>query len=130
MIQRLGVSIAVFLHALGTLIYFWRMANDPGHVYWHMYGWSLFFQTVQAIPLMLISFVCMNGSQCRFDKYFLLTEFIFTFILITCYILQYFEIMQRTHGLQISLTGLVIVSGMIIVSGCKNGYYKQHKNNG
>lgn len=127
MIKRVGISIILVIECLGMLIYFWRMSHDPLHIYWVQYGWTVFYDTSMMLPLSLLALLLAitdEKDRCIFDKYFLITIGLYTFTINMAVIAQYYNLIARTHGLQISTGGLIVATVLIVITAYKHGYYE------
>lgn len=115
------------LECTGMLIYFWRMAHDPQEIYWHQYGWTVFYLSSFLIPLSILPiFLALTEEKqrCIFDKYFLFTIGIYTFTINMAVIAQYYNLIAKTYGLQVSTGGLIVATILIVVTAYKHGYYE------
>lgn len=127
MVKKLGVSFILILHLTGMLVYFWRMSHDPGHIYWHEYGWTVFYDSSLMVPLMLLCFLFATTRQeerCVFDNNFLLINGIFTLLLNIAVIAQKYNLIQHTYGLQVTIFGIIVTTIMIIITSVRHGYIK------
>lgn len=127
MIKKLGVSLILECHCICSLIYFWRMSHDPGQMYWHQFGWSVYFNCIMILPTMLLSVLFSFTSDCEcslFDIHFLTIEIIFSSSLFVAFILQYLNILQHTYGYQICIAGIISATFLIIFNSVKHGYYR------
>lgn len=129
MIKRVGISFAFMLHSSGMFVYFWRMSHDPLQKYWKDYSWTVFYDLCIMVPYGFICLICALYSEVergRFDKYFLLVNSAFTLTLSLFVIMQKFNILEHTYGLQISSGGIGIALLMITVCLYRHGYFSNN----
>lgn len=115
------------LECTGMLIYFIRMANDPDKIYWHQYGWTVFYLSCLLIPLSILPIflaITDEKDRCIFDKYFLFTIGIYTFTINMAVIAQYYNLIAKTYGLSVSTGGLIVATVLIVFTAHRHGYYE------
>lgn len=122
--KTIGVSIAVILHTLGTAVYFWRMSNDPGQIYWKQFGWTVYFDCIMIMPLIILCFIfAFNFPKSMFDKELLIVEGVFSLSLFCAFILQNYGCIEHTYGYQLSLAAVGCTTLFILINGYRGGYY-------
>lgn len=123
--KKIAIPVILELHCLGMLIYFFRMSHDPAGIYWQQYGWTLFFDCANILPLVLLSLLLVfYDKRGLFDRQFLFIEAIFSISLMIAFVLQYCGMMKHTYGYQISICGIAITTFLIIFNILKHGYLK------
>jgi len=103
------------------------MSHDPNKIYWHQYGWTVFYNTSTLLPLCLLSILFAfseKDERCIFDKYFLLMIGLFTFIINIAVIAQYYGLIAHTYGLQVSSLGIIVATIFIVKTAYEHGYYE------
>ena len=123
--KKIAIPGILLCHCLGMMIYFWRMSHDPTGVYWYQYGWTLFFDCANILPLILLSFLLVfSDKRGLFDKQFLFIEATFSTSLFLAFIFQYIGLIKHTYGYQISIGGIAITTFFIIFNIIKYDYHK------
>lgn len=125
MLKNILIPISILIHLIVELVYLFMCKFKISTEYFRDVFYFIGDPLCMCISLSAIILGLWFYGMDSKDVQFLIVYAGICFLRVICYALNYLHLMNRTNNLWILLTGTILVSVIVLISGGRHGYFNE-----